>query len=180
MKKLSCIIGILLAVVVVVGVFACGGAKKEVEGPPSGWKTYQNEEHGFSLYYPEDWEQTYAAGTTVAFASPDVDEFRENVNVVVESCGDMGLEEYVAANKQSMPQIIPGARISNEKPVEVHGREGYEWILRFSTQGFDLKDKQVCFVAHGKGYVLTCTALESTYDQYADTFHEMVYSFVIE
>jgi hypothetical protein len=177
MKKLLLITGILLAGLVLVGGLACA---EEEEEAPSGWKTYWNEEHGFQLYYPEDWVQTYAAGTVVAFVDPETDEFQENVNIVIESCGDMSLEEYVAANTESLPQIIPGASISNEKDIEVQGRKGHEWIVMATVEGFNLKDKQVFFVASEKGYVLTLTASESTYSEYVDTFDEMVNSFVIE
>jgi hypothetical protein len=109
-----------------------------------------------------------------------VDEIRENVTIVIESCGDMSLEEYVAANRESLPQIIPAASISNEKDIEVHGSKGHQWIVRATVEGLNLKDKQVFFVAREKGYVLTLTASESTYSEYVNTFDEMVNSFVIE
>ena len=180
MKKLLLIIGILLAVLLVAGGLACAGAEKEVEGPPSGWKTYHNDEHGFSLYYPKDWEKIYPAGAIIGFRDPEVDEFQENVVIVIESCGDMSLEEYIAANKESVLQIIPGANITDEKDIEVQGRKGHEWILRWTMEGFNLKQKQAIFVAHEKGYSLTCSALEGTYSEYANTFNEIINSFVIE
>ena len=182
MKRLFLIIGILLSGLLVIGGFSCSGTEEteEVEGPPSGWETYQNEEHGFWFYYPEHWQKNYPAGLIVSFMSPDVNEFQESVNVVVESCGDMSLDEYIAANKESLPQIIPGVITSSERDIEVQGRKGHEWIARWTNQGMNMKQKQVMFVVHGKGYVLTCSALENTYGEYSQTFSEIIDSFVIE
>ncbi|UCC32948.1 MAG: hypothetical protein JSW53_03905, partial [Candidatus Bathyarchaeota archaeon] len=89
-------IGMLLAWLAVVGGFACA---EETEGPHSGWDSYRNDEHGFQVNYPDDWEKMYPAGVVVGFADPEIDEVRENVVVVIESCGGMDLEQYVAANR---------------------------------------------------------------------------------
>jgi len=174
MKRLILIVGILLAVA---GGFACA---EETEGPPSGWKTYQNDEHGFQLYYPSDWEKIYPAGIIVGFRDPEADEFQENVVIVIESCGGMSLEEYVAQNRQILLAAIPELTISNEKDIRVHGTKGHEWIGRWTLEDVNLKQKQVMFVAHQKGYVLTCSASENTYGGYGYTFDEIINSFVIE
>jgi len=177
MKRLLVSIGMLLAWPAVVAGFACA---EETEGLPSGWKSYRNDEHGFQVYYPDDWEKMYPAGAIVGFRDSQVDEFQENVVVVIESCNGMDLEQYVAANRENLLLIIPGVTISDDRYIEVQGRQGHEWIIRWTLEGVNLKQKQVAFVAHEKGYSLTCSASEGTYSEYAYTFNEIIDSFVIE
>lgn len=181
MKKLPLTTGILLAGLLVLAGLACGEeAEEEVEGPPSGWKSYHSDEHSFEIYYPGDWEKFYPAGAIVGFIDPEADEVQGNIQIMIASCGDASLEEYIAANKESILQALPGASISNEKDIEVQGRKGHGRILRWTMEGFNLKQKHVVFVAHRKAYVFGCGALENKYSEYENTFDEVINSIVIE
>lgn len=177
-KKLFCTFVILLAGFAVISGFACAST----EEPPSGWKLYQNDVHGFQISYPQNWKLVFQlpSGYAVRFNSPDVDDVIESVDVMVESSGDMSLDELAAAIKDDILTSIPDAIISNKKKITLHGRTGYEWIARWEYKGRQLKHKQVLFVAHGKAYGLLCSAADSTYNDYAASFAKFIDSFVIE
>jgi hypothetical protein len=146
---------------------------------PEGYSLYLNMEHGFRFYYPENWEQGYAAGAIAFFKSPLNDEWQENVNVEIVPCGDASLAEYINAYTDSIANLFEDSIISNERSIEVQGRIGHEWILRWTLNGIQLKMKQVVFIDNGKAYALTCTATEHSYDDYVDIFNKIINSFLI-
>jgi len=146
-------------------------------GTKAGWELYENSEHGFQISYPEDWVESTSPGSAVAFTDPDEDDFIENVNVFVESSYEYSLSDYAQAGRQSFLSVIEDGVISGEKDITVNGVDAQEWIITWSFQGIELKQRQACFVSDGKGYVITCSALPATYTTYVATFDEFISSF---
>lgn len=146
----------------------------------TGWEVYQNDEYNFSVSHPRNWEKIPISGCAVAFKGPLADGFVANFTVIVSSCDNMSLEEFVATHRENMEVAVPGIITSNERYIEVNDRIGYEWILKWRYSNFDLQQRQTIFVVRGKSYLLTLTALEKNYNSYADTFDTIVNSFTIE
>ena len=71
------------------------------EEPPEGWKSYQNEEHGFRFWYPEEWEQYSPEGISeevefyTGFRDSNLNDFQENIVVMVPPYGEMSLASLV-------------------------------------------------------------------------------------
>jgi len=70
-----------------------------------------------------------------------------------------------------------GGTILEEREVIVNGRERYEVIYKPIAA---VKIRQVIFIANGKSYMLVCSTAEVLYDEYRDTFNNVINSFVIK
>ena len=148
---------------------------------PSGWKSYSNSQHGYRAGYPDAWakEERSSFGIT-SFFDPRTG---VSIDIGVAATRQTDLTSYVQANKISSTE---GATYLHQGPITVNGVQGYELILTLPSEFFSqafrpalLKHRQVVFISRGKAYVMTATALEEEYDQYADTFDTFVTSFVV-
>lgn len=149
-------------------------------GPPSDWKCYQNEEHQFQFYYPEDWEESDIAGTEIAVLSPDDGGYQEHVNVIVESSIGMSLDEYIGVTEYDfLSSIPPDSIIENENYANANGMKGYEWVVKYTQYHIAVQVKIVVFIANDKAYNITYWAFQSTYDDYIDIFDTLIDYFEI-
>ena len=81
--------------------------------------------------------------------------------------------------KEEIKEVLKGLgrTILEEREVIVNGREGYEVIYKPIAA---VKLRQVIFIANGKSYMLVCSTAELLYDEYRDTFDDIINSFVIK
>jgi len=85
------------------------------------------------------------------------------------------LEEVKEEIKEALNKL--GRTILEEREVIVNGREGYEVIYKPIAA---VKMRQVIFIANGKSYMLVCSTAELLYDEYEETFSNVINSLVIE
>lgn len=145
----------------------------------SGWTTYNNEEYGIRVDYPEDWQEVYPSGCLVGFVNRSAGSFAENFNIVIQLCLGMNLEQFIAYNRKSISHFYPDTVITKELEIEVHGKKGYEWYFKLTYEGVTIQQKQVLFVSNNKGYILSCGALDSRYSILTDIFDEIISSIKI-
>jgi hypothetical protein len=132
------------------------------------WKTLSEE--NFSISYPAVWQldQSKAMGTTFVLFARGIEagKFRENVNLMIQDLTGMGLDldKYVQMSEQQFKTMITNGKLISSKRI----KEGqYHEIVATGTQGvMDLKFKQYYWVRGNRAYVLTFTALQTTYDAY--------------
>ena len=162
---------VILALVLIVS----GCSSKQAE-------RYNNSKDDFSIKFPKEWENKEGfMGTDVISLSPRenaADQFRENVNVVVEKIPDgMSLNDYFDTNLPKLSKVIrdfqqveTGNTIINDNVAE--------WLIYTGSIGtINLKSKQYYIVHDNKGYVITCSATPGTYDNFKNVFDEIVQSF---
>lgn len=146
---------------------------------------YYNSRDNFSIKFPEEWENTEGfMGTAVISRSlleNNADQFRENVNVVVEQLPrEMSLDEYGAAGIQNLPRVITDFQEIENGATTINEHDA-KWLMYSGRVGtIRLKCKQFYMVHNKRGYVITCSATPETYDSYKYTFDDVAMSFQFE
>ncbi len=160
-----------VVLVVVLGVVAGCGTHRE-PGRYYG-------DDGFSICFPEAWEQKEGfMGTTVMATSPmetATDEFRENVNVVLESVPrGTALPDYFSLSLGNMRKMMTDFEKHEEGEATLDGQPAKWMVYSFRMGEVNLKTL-VYFTVRGKrAYVITATASPETFDQYRPKFEEII------
>lgn len=156
---------------------------------PEGFLTYTDATYKISLIYPKDWEKKVGKmGTVVAFLSPPEnasDEFRENVNIVIEdiSSQPMTLDEYTNLSLNQLDQFVQNPNILESSEDTLSGIRAYRLVYTGEMESngnvYALKWLQVYTIKNNKVYMFTYTSAEDSYSDYLDSVEEMIDSFEI-
>ena len=148
-------------------------------------KTHTDETRGFVIKYPKTWTLKETPTVTI-FRSPaenKLDLFFENVNVVVQDLGakPMNLSEYSERAIEQMKVVFgPNFVVVESKPERLADRRGYKIIYVGKAPEQDLKFMSAWTIKNNKGYQVTYTATQDTYDDYFKTVEGMVKSFKVK
>ncbi len=133
---------------------------------------------GYGFEYPGGWEMQIPevvdgedVESIAMFTKPGTS---TTLIVTVKLSNLTSLEEVKEEIKEGLEGL--GLTILEEREIVVNGREGYEVIYKPIPA---VKMRQVIFIANGKTYMLVCSTAEVLYDEYRDTFDNIVNSFVI-
>jgi len=147
------------------------------------WKTLS--ESNYSISYPATWQldQSKAMGTTfVLFArAAEAGKFRENINLLIQDLTGMGLDldKFVQLSEQQFKTMITNGKLISSKRLKDRGE--YQELVATGTQGvMELKFKQYYWVRDNKAYVLSFTALQTTYDEYAALASKVMNTFNVK
>ena len=155
-----------------------GGCSSKEEG------RYYDDKEDFSIRFPDDWEVVEEfMGTRVFGRSPQSgadDQFQENVNVVVEKVGSVTLEEYDKISMANVARIVTDYRLIDSGPTTLGGEPGRRMVMSHRMGQYSIMASCHFAVKDGRAYVVTCTALEDTYDQFAPKFDDIVKTFRFE
>lgn len=161
---------IALALVFVLGVFAV-----ESESWAQGYRPYSNPAGGFTIFYPQNWEQRMV-GTTVVALSPQespTDTFRENINVVFENLNaPMSSQQYAMLSFNAMQRQLNGFQLVQQGPAVVGGNQAHFFIYRH-VMGQQLQVLAYFIVRGNRGYVITCSASPADFARYQAIFNQI-------
>ena len=141
---------------------------------------YKDAQGGFSFAVPAGYKRVTAGvpSIAVAFAGRPSGGFAPNVNIVIEQVGALTLNQYIAANKQTIAQRMPSMKLFGEKATTLGGIPARSSHARFSMQGRPpIENHQIYCVRNGRGYVLTFTATPATIARYEPVFEKVRASF---
>lgn len=137
----------------------------------------------YSIKYPGTWEidQSGQMGMSFALFSPikfDGDQFRENVNLVIQDLTgyDLDLVGYANISENQIRSMMQDSEILiSEKKGDYH------LMVYSATMGqYKLKFSQRYWISQNKAYILTFTAEQSEYDNYEGIGHTIMDSFNIK
>ncbi len=186
----------ILSLVVLTGVFFFFGCTKNTSPiidttiPTTGevtveWKTYKNTTDGFSLQYPSTWTfQENAYGVPVIFFSPltsTEDALKENVGIgVTTETKDYTLDEFRQVRKASFDKQFSGfVEVSNEN-IKINDMDAKKVIYTCMQGDMKLQFEEVYIVKGKTRYIITYTATEATFDQFAKNVDEIIATFEIK
>ena len=138
---------------------------------------------GFTIDYPSTWEvnQSGQMGMTFALFSPikfDGDQFRENVNLVIQDLSghDMDLTDFVNLSENQIRTMMQdGEILKSEKSGDYH------LMVYSGTMGqYQLKFSQRYWLIDNKAYILTLTAEQAEFDNYKRMCNQIMDSFQIK
>lgn len=143
-------------------------ASSTPESTQEGFKRFVNEDKGYSIQFPSNWEvRKGMMGLDVFALSPmtgQEDSFRENVNVLSEKLPQkVDLDGYYKASLDALKQEIPGFSLISSSPVEIDGMKGYRIeFTHGSGQGdVDAIVIQYILVDQGQKVTLITGAIEA-------------------
>lgn len=146
---------------------------------------YYSAWNGFSIKFPEGWEQQEGQmGAAVIALSPQSsprDLFRENVNVVIARLPrKMTSQEYLDHELSQMKLVLSDYKLSRTGDARLDGRDG-KYIVFYHKMG-RLRFKVLTYaVTKGKkAYIITCTSNTKTFNKYKPEFEEIADSFKFE
>ena len=94
---------------------------------PENFLLYTNNEAGFKIGYPNNWEVIENfMGTNVAFGSPidDSDEFKENLNVLGRALQlkSLTLDQFFQANKDTLKKQYPDFNLVSSRDKKLFNK----------------------------------------------------------
>jgi|YelNatPaOPRAMG01_1025707.scaffolds.fasta_scaffold68744_3 hypothetical protein len=147
-----------------------------------GYKLYRSSQYGFSIRYPRNWRENTVSGTAIYCDAPG---HQASFNVQIPtSPGGMTLSQLVSLARLTIENMYSswGLTITGEKDVRVNGMDGHEWKLFFENfGGMNVKAtvKQDLFIVNELLYTITFVSTTEFYDQYAETFDNILNSFTV-
>ncbi len=132
----------------------------------------------YTLTCPDSWEKkTDYMGTDVIYLSPledSNDEFRENVNVIVEKLpSNMGLNQYVDISLKNAGKMLTDYRNLENSAVQLNGLDAQRIVSIYRMGDMRICALSYVIVKGRKAYTITCTALDSTYEKYKQQFEDI-------
>lgn len=150
-------------------------------------KTYTNENAGITMSYPSNWdveEGDPSNSLVVAFFSKkqaDNDDFLENVNVLLQDFGDIGmdLETLHTESIKELTKNIPDFRLTKEEDMTIDGEPGKLIIYTGTYPGTDFVGSfvQAYTVWDDYAYIITYVGKQGDFAKFVPTVQEMVKSF---
>jgi hypothetical protein len=150
--------------------------------------TYYNDDNErYSIWYPDNWQSTSVDGADIAFMDPKYDDFRENINVVsVFEFGVRNTKEYVLdACNEGIKEIrkMDSSMTVVKQPIagQINGHWSATYVFDMKQYGETLRFSQTIIASQGYSYafIITCTALPHTFDDYETTFSRSINSFEV-
>jgi hypothetical protein len=182
MTKILFTLSLLLTLV------SCGGSttQKEEKIEPvkriAGWEILTAED--YSIQYPKDWElnQNGQMGTSFILFSAlenDEDNFRENVNLLVQSLQgqSVDLDAFTEISEGQVKSMLTNCTLYLSKRMKKGGQDYHKLIYTADQGGVSLKFVQYYWIENDNAYVLTLTCQESSFSRFKETGEKILNSF---
>ncbi|MFW6414874.1 MAG: PsbP-related protein [Thermodesulfobacteriota bacterium] len=155
------------------------------ESEEIGWQVYKNQDYGFSISFPENWEVKERYRNTVVVALSPVrgarDNFRENVNLNVQALqSGMRLEKYYRESIRDMQEYLFDFDELSSGNLKINDVESKYLVYTHKIGNVKVKVLEVLMVHGSFGFKITCTAISNAFDRYRDMFRDILSSFVLE
>jgi len=124
-----------------------------------------------SLAYPEGWkvDTTGRGGAVVSFhtlPADSLDQFSENVNLMVQRVDDLPMSEYVEITEEQVTGKLKDGRLILSERMRTSGGDVHRFEYEGSVGEFRLHFLQTVRFLDGWAYLLTFTAEQQVYGTY--------------
>jgi hypothetical protein len=145
---------------------------------------YENEDDDYSIYPPRGWTLSEETNAVYFYGSyiPRTGGY-VTMNIIVEPMSGSVTNLDPSEMFQTITQTLPNTDLISDQMRHVGGMDCLELVYTYSaTYGYELfvaKIKQVFFIEDGKGYVITFTTMQETYDVDILAFEESLATFEV-
>ena len=147
---------------------------------------YQSRNAPFTIQPPKDWvvDDTGVNGTIVIFVNPEPDYENDSplpasINVLSEPLQGLSHEEYILASKQNLQRYSSDYAITMDLPVKMGGYAAHIFEGRFTSNGRQIRNRQILVFSGDTVYIITGTSLASTWDQHRQIMSDSLETFAI-
>jgi hypothetical protein len=179
-------------VVLIPEVFARKATAPVALAPVALGPRYLSKEKGFSIALPKGWEiKEKVMGSSVIAVIPSAnnnsDQFRENINVVVEPLPQaMNTKTYFTESMKVLKKLFTDFKLEKsghgplDRQVATNDKTDTYWSVFTHRMGkVRAKVMQYMMVKGNQAYVITCSAAPGTFDKLRPVFEASAKSFKI-
>lgn len=146
---------------------------------------FVDKNRGFSINLPSGWSQDRdSMGTAVmaiSKAEGSKDNFRENINVVVETLtGSMTPKDYFDASQNAIKRVFQDFRLEKTGKERLGSKDFYWSVFQHKTPNSKAKVLQYVSVNGLRAYIITCSASPEKFDKFKGVFESSAKSFKFE
>ncbi|MES2622280.1 MAG: hypothetical protein V4615_15625 [Bacteroidota bacterium] len=145
---------------------------------------FVSKEGGFSMEVPKNYraEESTDAMVPVTIYSPkenDADDFIENISIVTQPFTG-NADAYYNTYLLGILRLFKDYKLVDSGTKTINGQNAHWSVYTFTYGNYTAKVLAYYFSFNGKGYALTCSAKENTYDKYQKKFEAIAESFAKE
>jgi hypothetical protein len=160
---------------------SCSGETVRIPG------RYYHDEMKFSIEFPKEWEIKEGDGeesSLVEGVSPwedDEDAFSEYIGVDVEEFSEkIKLDELFDSMREDQAREFSYFKELDRCDIVIDGQDAKYLLFEFELDEGRNRAKSYTLVRDKRGYLISCVAEASKYDQYAEAFEAAAASFRFE
>ena len=145
-------------------------------------RTYHNNEYGFSIEYPDDWDTSKTDPRMELIVlepyQDSTDIFQEGYSISVFENEGYSLDEIVSENIAMTERYYNGAKIDRED-ILINEVDAIQLTLNYESEELSLTNVAT-FINHDKHLItITQSAEKSKFEQYKDLFQDLIQTFSI-
>lgn len=140
----------------------------------------------YELKYPETWSLDTITKTAADFIvysplSSDKDEFKENLNLVVQDLKGLNfdLDNFTALSEQQIQSYLEGSEVTENERLKKGEQEYQHLVYTAKTGGHTLRFEQYYWVINEKAYILSFTSELDQFEKYSDISKQILDSFTL-
>lgn len=160
--------------------FAQKNAKSHIN-----WLEFKKD--NYQLKYPESWTLDTTAKTAADFMilsplSSDNDEFKENLNLVVQDLSGLNfdLDNFTALSEQQIQSYMEESEVIENERLKKDDREYQHLIYTAKNGGRMLRFEQYYWIINEKAYILSFTAEFDQFEKYQDLSKQILDGFILK
>jgi eukaryotic-like serine/threonine-protein kinase len=157
----------------------------DIETQPLSLESYENRDYGFTINYPQGWEQEqrddFFTRGVVFNSSLDgsTDNFEENISILVENLPpNTSIEGYTNDSIREI-QKLSDPNVTTPQSVSIANKMGKTVTYQGEDNGQSVRRKQTWTIDGDRAYIVTYTATPEQFDTYLPTVEKMLESFAI-
>lgn len=144
---------------------------------------YHNTDFNISLNKPEKWEITAdSINNILHIISPleEEDEFQEMINVVKGKTLGLSLDDFFEKNLKAVEGMFEELNQTQSPTLTtINGRTFKKVKYNYVFQGYPLTADLFVTLTEDASYVINCSALQNTYDNFQEKFESVINSIEI-
>lgn len=145
------------------------------------WLEFKDTKNNYTMQYPATWTVGDEQGTLM-FKSEKLgedDPFQENVNLLLQDLSQqpMTLTEFTQLSMDQYEEMKETVQLLSMEDLKFAGYPAKKVVLNMTYYNYPLKLKQIWFIKGTTAYLLTYTALQSSYATYEADATKLIMSF---
>ena len=145
---------------------------------------FSNESLNLSFSFPKNWEvQTDTVNKVVYIMSNSSSEdgFKEMINIMIGDSKELSLDDFFSLNMTVIDETFEELSITEDPAdVKINDRDYKKVKYNYVVQGYPLTNNIFVTMRNSEVYIVSCSSLQNTYDQYQDQFMSVVNSIEIK